>query len=389
MKILMVLAGEFPPDGRVEKEMNSLIKAGFTVHLACYTLQNRAALEITEKYTIHRKKISAFTYKSSIAQFQFPFYFNFWRRFISSLIQEYAFDAIHIHDLPLAQIGMEMKKKFGVHYVLDLHENYPSLLEKSTHTKKILGRLLHSNKQWRRYEKEMILHPDRIVTVVEEMKKRIVLLGADSGKTCVVSNTIDIESFNKVKRGADPNADQLIYVGGLTYHRGLQYVLEAISILKKEGFQLKLSIVGTGTYRKTLELLALRLGIGELVSFEGWKNYSELSHCISKANFALIPHIKYEQTDNSSPNKLFEYMWNEIPVISSNCSSLERIVNETKAGIIYQYDSPADFAEKYKLLRNKFDAYVDLRFAKECIITKYNWKTEEKELVKLYNGLQN
>ncbi|HJN05810.1 MAG TPA: glycosyltransferase, partial [Bacteroidales bacterium] len=148
MKILMVLDHEFPPDPRVENEINSLTKAGHEIILACYTLQNRPTCEKSGSTNIYRKPISKFIYKSSVGILKFPFYFNFWKSFLDSLSETLEFDAIHIHDLPLAKIGYEFAKKHNIPFVLDLHENWPSLLETSEHANTFLGKILSTNKQW-------------------------------------------------------------------------------------------------------------------------------------------------------------------------------------------------------------------------------------------------
>ena len=141
MKILMVLDREFPPDERVEKEIRSLTKAGHKIHIACYTKENRIRIEEQENLTIHRKQISSFIYKSSVACLKFPFYFNFWRKYLTGLFTEYSFDAIHIHDLPLAQVGVEFKKKYNIPLIMDLHENWPAMLKMAVHTNTFFGKI--------------------------------------------------------------------------------------------------------------------------------------------------------------------------------------------------------------------------------------------------------
>ena len=114
MKILMLLETEFPPDVRVENEILALTEAGHEVHLACSTRKNRPETEGFGKAIIHRKKISSFIYKSSVGCLKFPFYFHFWRKFIFTLCAKEKFDIIHIHDLPLSKIGVDVKQKFNI-----------------------------------------------------------------------------------------------------------------------------------------------------------------------------------------------------------------------------------------------------------------------------------
>ena len=106
------------------------------------------------------------------------------------------FDTLHVHDLPLAKVGYEAKCTYGVRFVLDLHENWPVLLQLSKHTNTFLGKLLSSNAQWVRYEKEMCGLADKIIVVVDEAKGRVSGLGINPEKIEVVSNTLDICYLN-------------------------------------------------------------------------------------------------------------------------------------------------------------------------------------------------
>ena len=144
MRILMILDHPFPPDIRVENEIESLGLAGHEVHIACLTGKNKTTHEIASGCIIHRKNISRLRYKTSVGILKFPCYFNFWRRFINDIASEYSFDAVHIHDLPLALIGVELKKRLKIKFVLDLHENWPVLLQLSQHTNSFLGKILSS-----------------------------------------------------------------------------------------------------------------------------------------------------------------------------------------------------------------------------------------------------
>lgn len=45
-------------------------------------------------------------------------------------------DVIHIHDLPLTNIGVKMKRKYEIKLVCDQHEYYSNLIVQTTHLNK-------------------------------------------------------------------------------------------------------------------------------------------------------------------------------------------------------------------------------------------------------------
>jgi glycosyltransferase involved in cell wall biosynthesis len=389
MNILMLLSGEFPPDVRVENEISALIEAGHEVHLACTTRKNLPAEERMGKAVIHRKFMSTFIYKSSVGCLKFPFYFNFWRNYIFDLIKKKKFDAIHVNDLPLSKLGVEVKRKFKIPLIIDLHENWPALLKYAQHTQTIIGRLVSSNEQWTRYEKDMLYEADLIITVVEEARDRIEALGIRTEKLCIVSNTVNTENIPLYNRKRTDNDFILFYGGGINRHRGLRIVLDAIKILKDRNIKIKLQVAGSGSYRVVLEKQAARLGIESDVRFYGQKPFNEMVKLLSGADAAIIPHLRNENNDASSPNKLYQYMYLKIPVISSDCISLKRILSETDAGFVYRNDSPADLAS----LLEKLNADRQLLEGKglngrKAVLAKYNWNFDKERLVKAYSLIQ-
>ncbi len=389
MKILMLLESEFPHDVRVENEITALMEAGHEIHLACLTRKGRPETDHFGDAVIHRRSVSPFIYKSSVASLILPFYFNFWRRYMSDLLSRERFDAIHVHDLPLSVIGAEIKERLGIPLVIDLHENWPELLSISQHTKTLLGRLLCRIKQWKAYEKKYLKYADRIIVVVSEAGERLRELSVPEQKIVVVSNTMNIQEFSGREGSARDKQGKkiLIYEGGITFHRGIQYVLYALEKIRPLAGDIEFRIVGTGKYEENLKKLSTRLGLNELVRFYGWQPQEKVYDLLGNADLAVIPHIKSPHTDTTVPHKLFHYMYAGIPILASDCTPIARIINETASGYIYQYDNIDELAGKIKsiLISGSVSKQANGR---EWVIRKYNWDSDKKRLVELYNRLQ-
>jgi glycosyltransferase involved in cell wall biosynthesis len=388
MKILMLLESEFPHDVRVENEINALTKAGHEIHLACFTKKGRPEKDRFGDAVIHRRSVSPFIYRSSVASLKFPFYFNFWRKYLLNLLSGERFDAIHVHDLPLSRIGTEIKEMYDIPLVIDLHENWPDLLSISPHTRTILGRFLCSIKQWKSYEKKYLQYADRIIVVVSEAGERLMEFSVPEHKIVVVSNTMNISEFRR-KEGSAKNEQGkkiLIYEGGITFHRGIQYVLRALEKIRHAAADIEFRIVGTGKYEKNLRTLSSKLGLNEMVRFYGWQSQEKVYDLLGEADLAVIPHIKSSHTDTTIPHKLFHYMYAGIPILSSNCAPLERIINETSSGYVYQYDNVDELADKIKslLISGSLSKQVNGR---EWVISKYNWDSDKRRLLDLYDRL--
>ncbi|MCB0550956.1 MAG: glycosyltransferase family 4 protein [Lewinellaceae bacterium] len=387
-KILMLLEKHFPEDERVEKEAISLIEKGYEVHIASMCVKPPVEFEIYKGIHVHRKYIGPWLKKTSVGALKAPFYFNYWRQFVREILESDSFHAIHVHDLPLGQVGYEAKQKYNIKYVLDLHEHWPALLEASPHTHTFLGRLLSSNKQWEDYEVKMSQRADRIIVVVEEAIDRLAGLGISAEKITCVSNTISIEGSDWGELADHSGKEKIMgYAGGIQHLRGLQYVIQAMPILLRENPDIKLWIVGDGRHLSVLKE-SCQGALEHSVRFFGHLSFHEMMNKINYFDIGLIPHLKSPLTDNTIPNKLFQYMYLQKPVLTSDCDPLKRIVEETQSGLAYPYDSPEALAEKALILLSDDEKALTFgKNGKQAVETKYNWEHDSARLVELYDQL--
>ncbi len=389
MRILMVLEKEYPPDNRVKKEAHALMEDGHHVAIACPTRKNQALRATIEHILVIRKPISNFYYKKvSVGALKFPFYFNYWRKFLIEILMELNYDAIHIHDLPLGRVGYEMAQRFNLKWILDLHENWPAHLRHARHTNTFMGKILSSNRQWMNYEKELTQKADAIIAVVDEMKTRLIEYGTNPDKILVVQNFFDLNQHKSMKLNPGKKNKEgfvLLYSGGVTIDRGLQIVLKGLAKALEARSDLRLWIIGDGSYLNDLKKMVNTLKINNHVSFLGSKPYKEYLEYMKKADIGLIPHFKTEQTDNSSPNKLFEYMYMGLSILASDCNSIKRMIQAARCGQTYRHDSPSDFA---KFLLEMTQSSANLREmaqnGREAVFQKYNWENAKIQLQKLY-----
>jgi len=85
------------------------------------------------------------------------------------------------------------------------------------------------------------------------------------------------------------------------------------------------------------------------------------------------------------PNKLFEYMMAEIPVIVSSLYEMKRLVEDNNIGVVAEENTPDGLKDAIvKATRLEGDELnKNIRKVKEI----YNWEEQEKVLLKVYKGL--
>lgn len=85
----------------------------------------------------------------------------------------------------------------------------------------------------------MVQKFDYLITVIEEAVERYTLLGIPNDKLFVVSNYVNLDSFqvNEFENTIlekFKNFRTLTYVGGFDIHRGLESVIKAVPIIIKQ-----------------------------------------------------------------------------------------------------------------------------------------------------------
>lgn len=394
MKILMLLDNEFPPDIRVENEANSLVLDGKEIHILSYNFGYKAKYENQGNLKIRRFYIHKQIAKKGIALFNIiPLYKMIWRIQVFKLLKKEKFDAIHIHDLPLCFLIKSIKRKWGIKVIADMHENYPFLVEDQKYMRYYLARIFLNPKIWHKKEKEWLSDADTIICVADEMKQRLQTILEKDVKIQLVPNTLNLKYFERVMI-SDSDLEKrlssgfkLLYVGGFDPGRGIEKLLEATAHLKNNIPNIRTILVGDGNIITELKKMTFDLGLENYVQFEGWQPMKTIKTYIVNSDLCIIPHIRTPQTDNSSPNKLFQYMFYKKPVVSSNCISIEKIITNENCGLIYKDKDSKNMASQIlKLYSSKKLMNSMGENGYQAVTTKYNWDSTVKPLLNIYNS---
>jgi glycosyltransferase involved in cell wall biosynthesis len=392
MRILMLLDSEFPPDIRVENEAQSLIDDGHEVHILSYNFGSKHKYEVFKGIYIHRFPIAKQLAKKMLGLLnQFPLYRMIWLRETEKLLHSQSFDALHIHDLPLCCLAKSIKHKHKIRVTADMHENYPYLVAEQPYMNTLFGRTFLSKSVWFRKEKEWLSNADSIICVAEEMKSRLQQVLGKSENITIVPNTLNFKTFVASQKPVPELKDRfknrfvVSFIGGIDAVRGIEYLLEAAALIGTKIPELLILLVGEGNTLELLREKSNQLNLKDNVVFEGFKPSSNMQAYIEISDICVIPHVRSEQTDNSSPNKLFQYMYFGKPVISSNCKSLEKLILAEDCGLIFKDRDSNDLAKKIEILFADADMRTKLgENGNKSVMNKYNWAATSEGLMNLY-----
>ena len=400
MNIGMVLVGrDFPPDIRVEKEIRALQAQGHNCFVICICTgpDIQPTREEWEGTTIIKLTPIALIPRQINSLFYRLFFINLQRfRDLLRIAREESLDIFHVHDLPMAGTTLWAGKALNIPVIVDFHENYPAALryygvaKQTVHQKApgVLNRVTH----WQRYEKRAARKADRVIVVVEEAKERLSKIGIDQAKITIIENTIDVDYFQNLEIDQnilDRYQSQFLisYIGGYGgWHRGLDTAVKAMPKVLQELPQARLLLVGRGSIKPELEKLVKELNLESQVIFEDWRPFEEVPSYIQASQVCLVPHRSNPHTEATSPHKLFQYMLMEKPVVVSSCKPLQRVVQETKSGLVFTAGDSDHLAEAILQLKDQTLRQELGQAGKQAVLDRYNWERTSRDLIRIYDN---
>jgi glycosyltransferase involved in cell wall biosynthesis len=393
MNILMILDGEFPPDDRVEKEAVSLIKAGNRVSMLCLNYGNFSEQEEYNGIFVKRLKINKkFRNKIMATYLILPFYRIFWSSAINKFLKNKQVDVIHIHDLPLSDIGIRLKKSHKIMVVCDQHEFYSNWIVNTAHFNTFIGKIVKFFSNWSAYERENLSLADLVITVEEPLKKIYISnVGLEEKKIVVLPNTPTASIFDPRRKDEKisekyRNNFVIFYAGHIDILRGINTILESLPLLRESIPNIKFVFAGqfTGKYYDPLSYIE-KLGVTDLTDYLGWVPLSSLPYYISASHICLhVPPAISLEVNSSIATKIYQYVLMNKPLIVGQAKLMKQFVESNKIGLSIKDSDPYDLAEKIKLLHSSPSLITEFISNTRKIAAAYSWEKTSIPFIEYY-----
>ncbi len=283
-------------------------------------------------------------------------------------------DVYHFHDPELISLAYFMKKR-GKIVVFDSHEDNVNRLANRSWLPKCFRGI--AKNLYARKEKKVFEKLDSIITVNEHIYKRLYDINKN---TYIITNYPIID--NKVSKLK--NLNTLCFAGGISRQYMHHNIIEAISDLP---VKYKLAGPCFGNYFDSLTKIK---GYNN-VEYVGLLDKQQLIDFYLNSGIGLvlidyIPNVNYKK-GSMGITKIFEYMSYGLPVIATDLECWDFV--DKKCGICVNPNdvSAIKNAVEY-LITNPKESKEMGKNGRKLVEEKYNWKTQEKELYKLYEKLE-
>ncbi|HPD39450.1 MAG TPA: glycosyltransferase [Mesotoga infera] len=368
MKVCVITTVHPPDDVRIGRELRSLAKAG---HEVCFIApEGRFDVEGVQYITVTKQQ-------------------GRMKRFLRGSKEAFAkaiavkADIYHFHDPELLGLGKKLKRR-GKKVIYDIHEDYPSVILMKNWIPRWIRPII--SKTFALYQSAAIRRFDAIVITVKQYLTSI----GRYRELAVVPNYPELELLEGL---SDYTTDfnkgpvKFIYVGSLDDDRAIIEIIEAFKILKNDGINLQLELVGPVYSARIQETINETLEKHAGFSFSPRMPYLEAMKRVARSDVGLLIVHRGKSKEESSPLKLFEYMALGKPQIASNFKAWRDILDRGPCALYVDPENVAQIAEKMNEFCSNRALIREMGSRAEKLSQSFQWKASEKEMLALYERI--
>ncbi|HMO94002.1 MAG TPA: glycosyltransferase family 4 protein [Pirellulaceae bacterium] len=286
------------------------------------------------------------------------------------------FDLYQFHDpefLPYAKTLI----KTGAPVIYDSHEDFPKQILSKPYlnwiARQTLSQIAHQTERLVCPKLSAILCAT--IGVAKKFKKI-------NPSTYELLNFPRIEEFDHPEvLGTKPL--EIAFIGGITKIRGVKELVDALPHVPN----VRLNLAGSISEPNFAEELRTANGWGQ-VNELGFLNRNEVVDVLGRSRAGVVTFLPYPNHIEAQPNKMFEYMAAELPVIASDFPLWREIIESNECGMLVDPAQPKQIAAAIQwIIDHPQEAAQMGRNGRRAIEQKYNWSVEEEKLIRIYQGL--
>jgi len=354
-RIVVTVSNDLVTDQRVYKVCHTLQESGYEILLI--GRKNRSPHSLKRSYKTKRMRM--------LFNKGFLFYAELNIRLFFVLLFTKK-DILWSNDLDTLLPNYWVSKLQGKELIFDSHELFSEIPE-------LEGRKFVKS-FWLKIERTILPKLKKVITVSDSIKKHYEDL---YGISVTLVRNLPIEKKVRPKKFSFSTKGKkiLLYQGSVNVGRGLELMIETMKFLEEH----LLVIIGTGDIIEELEQKVLKEGLENKVKFTGRILPKDLKYLTPNATIGLSLEedlgLNYRY---ALPNKIFDYIQAEVPVIVSDLPDMKQLVLVSEVGEILTDRTPESLSKLIEEVIQK-DYSVALQKAKNTL----NWSHEKVHLEKL------
>ena len=284
-------------------------------------------------------------------------------------------------DLPALKAAATLAQAWGSKLVFDSHEFYPEQRVFSSKQK----RIMHS------YTREYIGRCNAVITVSDGIADKFSEYYRIPRPLVLhnVADRQDVPASNRLREtlSLDDSQKIILYQGGIIPDRNIDNLVSGFAKLDPDHTHLVLLGPSDPDFLGALKKRAGAL-LSKKIHFLEAVPQRELLSYTASADFGVVPYKVIDlNTKYCIPNKFFEYIQAELPVLANELVEVGKILGEIGGGgLVADLNSPGGVARALRQMLER-DLGQD-RQALKAAKTRFSWDFEGKSFMELIDGLK-
>lgn len=221
---------------------------------------------------------------------------------------------------------------------------------------------------------------DRIICYTETEKEEIVDIGIEPEKIKVIHNGIDTNIFVPASRSY-LESKKLLWIGRYAKGKGVEYLIEALNILKQNHPEITLTMVGKGPDKDKIIKQIQNLDLTNNVVLKDFIPNSEIVQLYQQSSIFVLSSL-----EEGVPRTILEAMSCGIPVV---CSRLPQLVDIVEgSGFLVPTKDPLSLADSISTILSDPQLAANMgNHGRQQVLNGYSWLDTVKKTISLYEEL--
>lgn len=229
----------------------------------------------------------------------------------------------------------------------------------------------------------------RFVVLHEKMVHIAKRLGVPENRIKVIGNGVDSSLFKRVASTNDAkeilgyrkDSHLILYVGRLSFVKGIDILLKAAEIVHKKDEKIKFVIIGDGGEKDRLMQDVTRSNVD--IQFVPRMSQKRLSAWYSAADMLVIP-----SRSEGVPNTMLEAAAVGLPIIATDVGGISTFLKNEINGMLIPPGSAMTLADKISyLLSNPDQCQKMVANAREEVLKHYRWPDVVQSFESVYESM--
>ncbi len=179
---------------------------------------------------------------------------------------------------------------------------------------------------------------------------------------------------------------RLVFLGEIGVQDRVQRTVEILArLVREQGLDVELLIIGDGPERRAVHERARQLGVAERVSITGWVPFEDVPGLLASAHIGLDTAPATEVNHGSTMVKILEYLAVGLPVVAT--ALRETKVTGGDAVMAITQDTVEAYANVIAELLKSTEAWQQSAERARARGTQLMWPAQGEKLVEAYRGL--